>query len=163
MSLKISPNTVRFPPSTATMPSSMLHNRRSWMHAAAAKKNIGRAKPSARGVHARHRPAAIANTMLAIEIALGATPACVSLRARACAHARCRVFSGRRGGATSGSIGDALIVLVEVGELCYLSDPGGNSKLVTGITLARPGLAYGFQTQSRSQPGYGNCRGTGRL
>src|SRR6266581_1009600 len=80
--------------------------------------------------------------------------------ARACAHARCRVFSGRRGGATSGTVGDPLIVLVEVGELCYLSDPGGNSKLVTSITLARPGLTYGFQTQSRSQPCNRNWRRT---
>src|SRR5882724_6091742 len=158
MSLKISPNTVRFPPSTANKPSSMLHNRRSWMHAAAARNNIGRAEPSARAVHARQRPAAIANTRLAIEMALGATPARVSIRARACAHARCRVFSGRRGGAASGIVGDALIVLVEVGELCYLSDPGGNSKLVTSITLARPGLTYGFQTQSCSQPCNRNCR-----
>src|SRR6266404_7837808 len=151
MSLKISPNTVRFPPSTATRPSSMLHNRRIWMHAAAARNNIDRTKPSLRAVHARQRPAATANTRLAIEIALGATPARVSIRASACAHARCRVLSGRRGGATSGTVGDPLIVLVEVGELCYLSDRTGNSKLVTGITLARPGITYGFQTQSCSQ------------
>jgi hypothetical protein len=77
--------------------------------------------PSARPVHAKHSPAPIAKTRLAIEIAFGATPARVSIRARACAHALCRVFSGRRGGAAAGTVGDAFIELVEVEELCYLS------------------------------------------
>jgi len=57
----------------------------------------------------------------------------------------CLVFSGRRALQLPETVGDPLIVLVEVGELCYLSDPGGNSKLVTGVTLARPGLAYAFK------------------
>jgi hypothetical protein len=46
----------------------------------------------------------MANTRLAIEMAFGATPARVNTRAKPCAHARCRVFSGRRGDARSGII-----------------------------------------------------------
>ena len=36
-------------------------------------------------------------------------------------------------------------MLVEVGELCYLLDPGRNSKLVTGITLASSGRHMAFK------------------
>jgi hypothetical protein len=74
------------------------------MHAAPARKSAGRVIPSACDVNPRHIPAPIANTRLAIEMAFGATPARVSTRAKPCAHARCLVFSGRRGGAPSGIV-----------------------------------------------------------
>jgi hypothetical protein len=75
-------------------------------------------------------------------MALGATPARVSIRARACAHARCRVFSGRRGGAASGIVEDALIVFDRSGRIVLLKWSCGNSKLVTGTILGRPGKVY---------------------
>ena len=73
--------------------------------------------PNEYAVRARHTPAAIANTTLANEITLGVTPARVSNRAKAFAHARSRVFSGRLGAAV---VGPVLILLVETEELCYL-------------------------------------------
>ena len=74
------------------------------MQAAAARKSAGRAIPPARAVDPRHIPAAVANPRLAIEIAFGATPARANARAKPCAHTRCRVFSGRRGGVPAETI-----------------------------------------------------------
>ena len=34
------------------------------------------------------------------------------------------------------------MVLVEVGELCYLSDPGGNSKMVTARKIGQRHMAF---------------------
>ena len=97
----------------------MLHNSRSWMHAAAARYSSDRIKSETRIVHARQSPDMTAKTRLATEISLGAIPARVSRRANAFAQPRSLVFSGRLG-VVGGLVAAVLILLVETEKLCYL-------------------------------------------
>jgi hypothetical protein len=109
------------------------------MHAAAQRKSAVRVAPSVRDVSPRPIPAPIANTKLATEIAFGVIPARVNTRARPWAQARCRVLSGRRGGAFSGITWVGFISYWSNQRIVLLSDRGRQWKSVE-VSLRRMSL-----------------------
>src|SRR5688572_8226249 len=84
------------PPSTASIPSSMLHRRRSWMPAPARRRVPAREAPSSCDETANPAAATDATSTLVTDTALGRTPLRPSPVATALAQDLLRVASTRR-------------------------------------------------------------------